>query len=465
VVVRARASKKGQERTRPRPGAGAYYWLISLSWIVGASFGAYRVLPLVLSHLAAAWPWVALVALVHLLPIRGWRSSTLAIDIPVAIAIALVWSPLEAGLIGFFGAFDTREFGRQITLTKTIFNRSQTGITYLAQSFVVHHLVSSPANGRYVVLLAFAAMLVENCVNYLLIGIALSWEHGYPFGDVLRRLRMGTWSDYLLSFVAWAVLGSMLATLYEQIGTVALLAFLGPLLWSRQVLMTSQMFVDTSKAYEARREALTEIARQASAERTDERRLIAADLHDEILPALFNVSLMAQVVKTDLATGRLLEVDQDLPGLLDAAEVASRSLRELIGDLRRSPLGREGLASAVRRLVKNLEASVAIDIEESVADVEVSPETQLVCYQIAREALSNAAYHSRARQIRLTLDADPSLIVLQVSDDGTGFDPDAQSVGHFGIRIMRERAASIGAILALDSSPGRGTTLTLTCPT
>src|SRR5439155_5085994 len=124
-----------------------------------------------------------------------------------------------------------------------------------------------------VALVSMAAMMAT---NYLLVGTAISLEYGHTFGEVIRRLRLGTPSDFALTFVSWAVLGSMLASLYDQSHPWGLIAFLFPTLLARQTLMRSQMFIDTSKAYRQREQVLTELSHKISEERTDERRLIAA---------------------------------------------------------------------------------------------------------------------------------------------------------------------------------------------
>src|SRR5262249_49983114 len=159
---------------------------------------------------------------------------------------------------------------------------------------------------------------------------------------------------FALSFGVWGVLGAMLVTMYLEIGPWSLTAFLAPVLLGRQMLVRSQMLVDTTAAYRSRERAISEISKRIRDERRDERRLIAADLHDEVLQPLFKVSLMAQVLKEDLSRGKLLELDQDLPELLTAADLASGSLRDLIRDIRQSSLGRGGLAPALSRLVDTL---------------------------------------------------------------------------------------------------------------
>jgi signal transduction histidine kinase len=331
-------------------------------------------------------------------------------------------------------------------------------------SGIVHVLVREPAKSPYVLILALLMLAVETLVNYALVGVAMARERGYPFHSVVSRLRIGTGGDFALTFLVSAVLGVMVVVLYEQIQLWSLLVVLGPTLLGRQVLVRSQMYQDARRAYRSREHMLTGVSEQISRERTDERRLIAADLHDEVLQPLFKVMLMAHVLKTELATGRLLELDNDLPELLDAAECASNTLRDFIGDLRASAVGRSGLSAALSAVVRSIEGQTSAQVEANLAFVDASPATQLVAYQIAKEALWNAVNHARAKRISLSAWQDEDGLHLRVTDDGVGFDPYVETSGHYGLAIMRERASSAGGQVFIDSSLGGGTSLTLFLP-
>lgn len=86
-----------------------------------------------------------------------------------------------------------------------------------------------------------------------------------------------------------------------------------------------------------------------------------------------------------------------------------------------------------------------------------APGVRVVFYRIAQEALNNITKHAQARQVSINLLCHPKQLTLTIIDDGQGFNPQQVAVGHFGLQIMRERAAAIGASLAIDSEPGRGT--------
>jgi signal transduction histidine kinase len=449
--------RRGRDLREPR----AFLWSVSSAWLIFLVWMVMSQPGELSSHTSSLLPWVALLAVANLLPVPGWKSAHLAVDLPIGMAAGLVLSPIETGLVGFLGAFDTREFHGKLTIRKVMFNRSQIGCTYWAGSLAAHGLDASPSSSPWILPIAFLALTVIFVVNYLLVGTAISLEHGYPIRQVVRRMRLGTFEDFSLAFIAWGVLGAMLAALYDQVHPWALLAFLGPTLLSRQVLLRSQSFLDVSDAYRSRGAVLNRISHQIHEERSDERKLIAADLHDEVLQPLYKVQLMAHVLKGDLATGRLLEMDQDLPELLAAAELASGTLREFIGDLRRSTVGRGGLCRALTSLIRQLERHTPMSIHAQVQEVATDPKKELAVYQIAKEAIANAISHSRADNLWIELAEDHDLIRLLVRDDGIGFDPISGREGHFGIHIMRERAASVDGHLSIDSSPGGGSSLVL----
>jgi two-component system nitrate/nitrite sensor histidine kinase NarX len=221
------------------------------------------------------------------------------------------------------------------------------------------------------------------------------------------------------------------------------------------------MLIDTSRAYRSQKEALAQIASRVFDERSDERRLIAADLHDEVLQPLFKVTLMAHVLKADLSSGRLLELDQDLPELLTASELASNSLRELIGDLRRSSLGRGGLAPALMRLVDvdGIRQRSSIPIDANIEHVSIEGAQELAIYQVAKEALLNAVNHSHATHISVSFGRRGDDVTLSISDNGIGFNPHADNTNHYGLEIMKERADGAGGLFYLDTGPGSGCTV------
>ena len=122
--------------------------------------------------------------------------------------------------------------------------------------------------------------------------------------------------------------------------------------------------------------------------------------------------------------------------------------------------------STLRLLAKSVETETDARIHLDLDDVRGSSANQLLLYQIAREGLHNAAKHSRASLIRMTLSSEGGMARLSVADDGMGFDPaTVDTEFHFGLQLLAERVDGAGGILHLVSELGVGTTIVVSVPT
>jgi signal transduction histidine kinase len=118
----------------------------------------------------------------------------------------------------------------------------------------------------------------------------------------------------------------------------------------------------------------------------------------------------------------------------------------------------EGLTAALAKQSAALRARHGIEVDGNLCEEpDVPLKTKEALYRIAQEALTNAVKHAQATRLGLRLSHDKESIVLEVSDDGLGFDPTGSYPGHLGLRSMRERAARLGGVLNVESAPGQGT--------
>ena len=256
-----------------------------------------------------------------------------------------------------------------------------------------------------------------------------------------------------------------MATVYSAAGNAGLVAFAIPLLISRQMFIHWKRLGEANRSIAEKERALTVVSSRIADERRDERLALAAGIHDEVLPPLYKVHLMGQVVKHDLASGRLLDLESDVPDLIHAVESADSSLRGMVRGLRRSTIGTAGLGEMIGMLVGEVEGTTNARVETVLRPVGGTPLIQLLVYQLAREALSNAARHANATTILLVLDEDDDSIRLRVTDDGQGFNMlGVDSTSHFGLQLMHERVELAGGILLVDSHPGEGTTVLARLP-
>jgi signal transduction histidine kinase len=126
-------------------------------------------------------------------------------------------------------------------------------------------------------------------------------------------------------------------------------------------------------------------------------------------------------------------------------------------------LEQEGLVTALRVRLAAVEARAGLQTELTVEGERRLPiviEQEL--YRIAQEALNNVMKHARAQQVTIRLQFTDETVCLQVRDDGIGFDPlTARNAGGMGLHSFEQRAAKVGGSLTLESSPGKGTTVTV----
>jgi signal transduction histidine kinase len=197
----------------------------------------------------------------------------------------------------------------------------------------------------------------------------------------------------------------------------------------------------------------------------DERRLVAGDLHDEVIPSLFKVHLMGQVLRQDLNSGRLLDLDDDIPELIAATEGAQSAIRSLVRGLRSSSVGPRGLDASIGLLAEQLECAGSPKIQFDVSEVRGSETSELLIFQIVRESLNNAARHSKATRITVRLTRRGDFARVLVEDDGIGFDARLvdQDV-HFGLQMLTERVRAGGGSVVVDSQLGRGTMILASVP-
>ena len=144
---------------------------------------------------------------------------------------------------------------------------------------------------------------------------------------------------------------------------------------------------------------------------------------------------------------------------------ALAEMRTLLFELRPATLDAAPLDTLLQRLGDSLggQAQIPVDIHVD-EDVSLPRDVKLVFYRVAQEAFSNIGKHARATRVTAVVGAQGGGAMLTVRDDGNGFDPGAVSGDHMGLRIMRERLDRVEASLAVDSAPGRGTTVTVVWP-
>ena len=141
-------------------------------------------------------------------------------------------------------------------------------------------------------------------------------------------------------------------------------------------------------------------------------------------------------------------------------------MRTMLLEMRGDALAQTPLPELLRHLVEASGGRIGADVRLSAKGrrQQLPPDVQTAMYRIAQEALNNVARHAKASEVWVDLRQGEDGVLLEIGDDGRGFDTGAASAGHFGLQNMRERAEAIGAGFTVVSGAGRGTVVTVEWP-
>lgn len=216
--------------------------------------------------------------------------------------------------------------------------------------------------------------------------------------------------------------------------------------------------ITNARLYERTRELST----------VSERNRLALELHDVVSQKLFSLILTAEAAATVLARDPIDEgaARTQVARVGELAREALDELRSLILGLRPPELARDGLIGVLRKEVAVLTRLHGVPIElDTTGDRQPAADAQRdsTILRIADEAIHNALRHSGASRIVVRLSGGERSMVVEVSDDGGGFDPGEARLRsrHLGLTSMEERARELGGRLEITSAPGTGTTVRL----
>jgi PAS domain S-box-containing protein len=244
----------------------------------------------------------------------------------------------------------------------------------------------------------------------------------------------------------------------------------GRFLRTRSVVhdMTEHRRLERERAEHA---LLTErLSRRLVAVQEEERRRLAATLHDWTSPNLATLRLILRNITTAADApepAQLRATLEDAQALLDDT---TAGLREICSDLHPTVLDFAGLQPAIESYASQFRLRTGIDVRlhGSVAPGALSSEIDSALFRIVQEALANCVKHARASTIDITLERLAAGVHLTIADNGAGFDGAALGRGGFGgglgLITMRERTEFVGGRFTIESSPGAGVTISIDIP-
>ena len=239
----------------------------------------------------------------------------------------------------------------------------------------------------------------------------------------------------------------------SSVAAVVLLLF--PLAWT---------LLRRARRAHVEREAVLQRSMDAS---LDERRRIAATLHDGVVQELAAASYAVAAAAEDASTRGHHDLADRLRDAGDTVRTGIGGMRSLLVDIYPPSLQTAGLGPALRDLAGGMaarEPHVVVDVDDDAA-ARLGAEQQQACFRVAQECLRNAVRHAGAHTVTISLLGLRDSVVLQVVDDGRGFDIETRRPeGHFGLDLVADVARSIDADLAVRTAPGAGTSWRLSVP-
>ncbi len=227
-----------------------------------------------------------------------------------------------------------------------------------------------------------------------------------------------------------------------------------------EISLAETIATDVAAAIENAR--LFEQAQELAVSR--ERQRLARDLHDSVTQTLYSVTLTAEALPRVWAK-HPDQAQAALNNLHRLARGALGEMRTLLFELQPAMLLEKGPEELLRQLAHATMGRTQATVEVRVQGERALPdEVRVALYRIAQEALNNVSKHAEASQVIVELELEPEQVVLDIEDDGRGFDPEAVLPLGFGVRNMADRAKEIGAAFSLQSNPGQGTQIQVVWP-
>jgi len=213
-------------------------------------------------------------------------------------------------------------------------------------------------------------------------------------------------------------------------------------------------------------EGLRNGALQREAAVAEERGMLARELHDSIAQSLAFMKIQLQLLKDAHQSGQAPVAARLLDELALGLKESTADVRALLMNFRTRTDGDDLLPALQQTLQKfRLQSGLQAELEVDGHGAALPADVQVQLLHVVQEALSNVRKHARAQQVQIRLAHQPHW-QIEIRDDGCGFDPtaDAPDDSHVGLRIMRERAAKVGAAVELESRPGSGTRVRVSLP-
>ena len=233
------------------------------------------------------------------------------------------------------------------------------------------------------------------------------------------------------------------------------------------IMIENAKMLDSLKKQQLQVEQLLAEAIHAQEE---ERQRISVDLHDSVAQWLAGASYRAQTVSALLSGNDSDETRDELATMESTIDKSLKELRRVLTGLRPPALYELGLSHALRQSLEEVKTDgMDCRFSETGTPVRLPSSMEIVVYRVVQESLTNVRKHANATKVNLRLQFQPDKLLVEVRDNGKGFDlshtlDSAISVGHMGLLGMKQRAEMLGGDIRIKTSEGAGTAITLSLP-
>ncbi len=410
--------------------------------------------------------WLAVIAGVELFPIPTQSGAQFSVTDPLTIALAIIYPSGVVLVLMLLASFDPRELKREVSFRHALWNRVQCAVCAAAGGVVFHWLATPASSWGRLTLATVATTTVYNGLNLTAAGLVIGLRDHLPIWTAIRGLLLDSPVQSAARYLSFALMGMPIARLYAltEDGVWILVSFSVPLvIVARSSYLHIRSARKAAEISQQRADLLRTISDRAAKERVEERVQLAGLLHDEAIPNVEGMNLTANIALASLDSGREAAARVALGEIREASLRSAADLRSVVGDLRRSPLDGKSLSQALGELDSTWPSGPPVLVDaEAGADIPAAAEVLL--YQIAREAVTNAVNHSRGSRVHVRLKANNGVLELAVCDDGVGFDASVDRPGHFGLALMRERVDALAGELRIEPSPSGGTSVRVWIP-
>lgn len=199
--------------------------------------------------------------------------------------------------------------------------------------------------------------------------------------------------------------------------------------------------------------------------REEERTRISREIHDELGQLLTALKMDISWINRSVPSTDI-KIKEKVQGALEYIDFTISSVRRIASELRPAILDDLGLQAAIKWHIENFEALYGIPVEArlEIGDMMLSEEHTVGLFRILQESLTNVARHAGASKVMIALKQQDHSLHLTISDNGRGFDPKANRHKTLGLLGMKERVTVMGGVYSIDSTIGKGTTVTIVVP-